>query len=76
MEILKGLVLAAAMVGWIYWMNRRKWLLEEFERNEVHEAPSDHQLRWDIRHLREDIGILTISNSTIMLLLAALLLFR
>lgn len=76
MEFLKGVAFAVVFLGWIYWWNGRKWLLAEFNRNENHEAPPDHQLRWDIRHLREDIGVLTMSSSFSMFLLLALLMFR
>lgn len=76
MEFAKGLAFGVALLGWIYWTNRGKWLTDEFARNEQHETPPDQQLRWDIRHLREDISILTLSSMTSMFLLLALLLFR
>ncbi|OGA53711.1 MAG: hypothetical protein A3G24_15005 [Betaproteobacteria bacterium RIFCSPLOWO2_12_FULL_62_13] len=76
MEFVKLLAFIVGLFGWAYWWNRRKWLTDEFERNERHEVPPDHQLRWDIRHLREDISVLTISNTAIMFLLLFLVMFR
>lgn len=75
MELLKGVIFVVTLLGWLYWTNRRKWLHEEFQRNEQHEPPSERQLRWDIRHLREDISILVICNFTVMVLLLVLVVF-
>ncbi len=45
-----------ALIGWFIWTSRRVWLVKEAKRNETQAPPSENQLRWDIRHMREDIG--------------------
>ena len=42
---------------------------EEFTRNDDYDAPSDRQVRWHIRHLREDMRLLIITLTTTNLLL-------
>lgn len=50
------LILVFGFPIWNVW--REHGLHKEFERNEKHEAPETHQLKWDMRHIREDISLL------------------
>jgi hypothetical protein len=53
-----GLVLVA-IFGWpIFDAWRQKGLQKEYDRNPLHEAPDTDQLKWDLRHIREDINLL------------------
>lgn len=66
--IILGLALVFGLPLWNMW--RERGLHKEFERNEKHEAPETHQLKWDVRHLREDINLLCHLMFVVVLLLA------
>jgi len=53
-------------VGWIAYSP----LHSEIKRNEELAAPDDQQIRWDIRHIREDLAM-----AVKLLILIALMLF-
>jgi hypothetical protein len=57
------------------WMTGRKWLSGEIERNENFEPPSGRQVRWDIRHMREDIHMLVLTNYALVLLVLFLIFY-
>lgn len=53
-----------ALVAIYYFqVQRRGWFVQEIKRNDEHEAPSDRQVKWDLRHMREDMYMLTITAS-------------
>jgi hypothetical protein len=70
MEILQSVGFVIALFAWNIWITRRHWLTKEFKRNEEVDAPSEQQLRWDIRHLREDVSIMLLTNNMLLLLIA------
>ena len=37
---------------------KRGWFKSEIQRNENFDPPSEQQLKWDLRHMREDIYML------------------
>ncbi|TCZ76781.1 hypothetical protein [Lysobacter sp. N42] len=76
METLKGIGFIVAVIAFGMSLFRRKWFEDEMRRNESHEAPSEHQLKWHIRHLREDIHALVIINYVLLILVAAFLFFK
>ena len=69
-----GLFLAA-LIGWFIWTSRRVWLVKEAKRNEAQTPPSENQLRWDIRHMREDISVLVFVNSLLLWFVAFTIVF-
>jgi hypothetical protein len=75
-ETLKGIAFFVGLMVFGAWLFRRNWLDAEIRRNESHEAPSDQQLRWHIRHLREDIHALVIINYTLLVVVAAVAFFK
>ena len=75
MEALKGIMFVVAMIGFGIWVFADKWFAKEIQRNEVHEAPSDQQIRWHLRHMRQDLHALVLINATlVMIILGAILL--
>ncbi len=49
----------ALMVGWPLWnWWRERGLQKEYERNPKFSAPETDQLKWAVRHIREDINLL------------------
>ncbi len=72
---LKAVLFLVALIGWMVWTSRRKWLLTEDKRNELQEPPSEQQLRWDLRHIREDISILVFVNSLLLWFVAFTIVF-
>lgn len=70
MRTLQSIGFVIVFFAWNIWISRRHWLHKEFKRNEEVEAPSEQQLKWDIRHMREDISILLLTNNMILLLVA------
>ena len=63
---IKTVLFLAALIGWFVWTGRRQWLISEAKRNDAQEPPSQRQLQWDLRHIREDISILVIVNSVLL----------
>jgi len=57
---------SVALVLWIVWTSRRGWLASEAKRNDAQEPPSERQLQWDLRHIREDISVLVFVNSLLL----------
>jgi len=51
----------AGIVGLVLWHHifGTSTLRNEIEENERNDAPDDRQLRWDIRHIRQDIIAIT-----------------
>jgi hypothetical protein len=76
MEFLKalGIVIFIFITG--YFISRRKALEDEFKRNDLVDPPSRRQLRWDLRHIREDIHMLVLINLLIFWMIAAALFLK
>lgn len=72
----KGLIFAAGVIAYSLWIFRAKWLAEEIKRNALHEAPSEDQLRWHIRHIRQDLHALVLINHALVILLAGAIVFK
>ncbi|GAB2615497.1 hypothetical protein [Novilysobacter erysipheiresistens] len=71
METLKGIAFFVGVTVFGVLLFRRNWLEAEIRRNDSHDAPSDQQLRWHIRHLREDIHALVLINYMLLIVVAA-----
>lgn len=76
MDTLKGIAFFIGVIAYGAWLFRRSRLEAEVRRNELHEAPSEQQLRWHIRHLREDISALVLINYTLLIIVAAHFVFK
>ena len=76
METLKSIAFFVGVIAFGAWLVRRNWLEAEIRRNDSHEAPSDQQLRWHIRHLREDIHALVLTNYTLLVVVSAAVVFK
>ena len=68
MEFLKLPLFVILPIVFGYWLTGRKWLEREIERNDNVEPPSSRQLRWDIRHMREDLHVLVLINCVLLYL--------
>jgi hypothetical protein len=76
MEIIKSIAFVAFIFGFGAWVFGDRWFVKEIERNETHEAPSEQQLRWDLRHMRQDLHALVLINYALTAAVVAILLFR
>lgn len=76
MEYVKWVAFIVLIVSLGSWMTWRRWFFKEVERNEIHEAPSDQQIRWHITHMREDLHMLVLSNYALMIAVIAILFFK
>jgi hypothetical protein len=68
MEFFKGIGFVVVLMAIGYWLTGRKWIEGEIQRNDQSEPPSDRQLRWDIRHMREDLHMLVLINYALLFL--------
>ena len=66
MDMVKAGLFVGALVIWIIWTSRRGWLASESLRNDEQEPPTQRQLQWDLRHIREDISVLVFVNSLLL----------
>ena len=76
MDTLKGIAFFVGVIAYGAWLFRRNRIEAEVRRNELHDAPSDQQLRWHVRHLREDISALVLINYTLLVIVAAHFVFK
>jgi hypothetical protein len=61
-ETVRVILFVVLLVAFGTWITRRKWLNDEIDRNDRVDPPSSRQLRWDIRHMREDLHMLVLIN--------------
>lgn len=76
METFKTVAFFFGVIAFGMWLFRRAWLEAEIRRNDSNEAPSDQQIRWHIRHLREDMHALVLINYTLLIVVAAAVVFE
>lgn len=76
METIKEIAFFIGVIAFGIWIFRRNWLEAEVRRNDAHEPPSDQQLRWHIRHLREDIHALVLINYVLLIVVASAVVFK
>lgn len=55
--------IAMTAVSWYYHsrLQTRGWLRGEISRNDTVDPPSERQLQWDLRHMREDLYMVVIA---------------
>lgn len=75
MEFIKVIAFIVVLLIIGGWLTRRKWLEGEIERNLEFDPPSDRQLRWDIRHMREDLHMLVLINYALLFIALSLVFF-
>ncbi len=64
------ILFVVGLAVWIGWVIVRRYLNVDLERNErIGEAPSDAQLKWYIKEMRQDISLLTVTNFAVLLVL-------
>jgi hypothetical protein len=63
-----GIALFGSWIAWNWY--RERGLKQEYERNKNFEAPETEQLKWDMRHIREDISLLCHLMTFAVILLA------
>ncbi|GAB2662916.1 hypothetical protein [Arenimonas aestuarii] len=76
MDEYKGVMFGAAVIAYSIWLFRAQWLSDEIKRNAFNEAPSEDQVRWHIRHMRQDLHALVMINHALLILLAWVAVFR
>ena len=76
MEILKAVIFVAFGLFFAPLLFNRRWFEKEIKRNDVTEPPTEQQLRWDIRHMREDMHAIVIINLVLLVVVVAALLFK
>jgi hypothetical protein len=54
-----------------YRWHSKQYLVDELDRNEKHEPPSDQQIRWHLTHMREDLYMIATSVHVLTLLTIA-----
>ena len=61
-EQLSRVVIILILAGYYHhqW-SRREWFKAELDRNDEFDAPSERQLKWDLRHMREDMYMIAIT---------------
>lgn len=76
MDTFKTIAFFVGLFAFCAWLFSRRWMDDEERRNALHEAPSDQQLRWHIRHLRQDIHALVLINMALLALVAGAVFFK
>jgi len=64
------ILFVVGLAVWLGWVLVRRYLAVDIkERAHTGEAPTDAQLRWYIKELRQDISLLTVTNFAVLLVL-------
>jgi len=72
---IKAALFSVALILWFVWTSKRGWLDREAKRNDEQEPPSQRQLQWDLRHIREDISVLVFVSSLLLWFVAFSIVF-
>jgi hypothetical protein len=67
---------SALVAVYYFQVQRRGWFVREIKRNDEHDPPADRQGKWDLRHMREDMYMLTITVSFLAHLAIAYVVFH
>lgn len=60
-SLLRIVALVVLCAIYQFQVQRREWFRQEIKRNDEFEPPSDQQGRWDLRHMREDLYMITVT---------------
>jgi hypothetical protein len=60
-QVWKVVIILALAAYYHFQWSKREWFKAEIDRNDEFDAPSDRQLKWDLRHMREDIYMIAIT---------------
>ena len=76
MEKLAQILFVLGLVVWIGWVLTRRLLKPEFESNEKGDPPSETELKWHIRSMRQDLSMLAVTNFAVLLVLVFALVLK
>ena len=64
------ILFVVGLAVWIGWVIVRRYLAVDFKEAEhAGQPPSDAQIKWYIREMRQDISLLTVTNFAVLLVL-------
>jgi hypothetical protein len=76
MEKLAQILFVVGLVVWFGWVLTRRLLKPEFKNNEQGEPPSESELKWHIRSMRQDLSMLAVTNFAVLLVLVFALVLK
>lgn len=76
MEKLAQIFFVVGLVVWFGWVLTRRFLKPEYKSNEAGDAPSDEELKWHIRSMRQDLSMLAVTNFAVLLVLVFALVLK
>ena len=76
MEKLAQLLFVLGLVVWIGWVLTRRFLKPGFKTYEQGEPPSEAELKWHIRSMRQDLSMLAVTNFAVLLVLVFALVLK
>jgi len=76
MEKLAQIFFVVGLVVWFGWVLTRRFLKPEFKSNEAGDPPSDAELKWHIRSMRQDLSMLAVTNFAVLLVLVFALVLK
>ena len=64
------ILFVVGLAVWIGWVIVRRYLVVDIKEEEkAGQPPSDTQIKWYIREMRQDISLLTVTNFAVLLVL-------
>jgi len=64
------ILFVVGLAVWLGWVIVRRYLAVDIkEREKTGEPPSEAQLKWYIKEMRQDISLLTVTNFAVLLVL-------
>ena len=68
-KYLAQILFVVGLAVWLGWVVTRRYVSTDMDRHERTAPPSDSQLRWHIKNMRQDLSMLAVTNFAILLVL-------
>jgi len=75
-KLIAQLLFLIGLVAWLGWVLTRRYMGPDVESAEKGDPPSDAQLRWYIRSIRQDMAMMSVTNFAILLVLVFALVLK
>jgi len=69
MEKIAQILFVVGSIAWFAWVIARSYLRTTYKPKADQAAPSDEEIRWHLRNMRQDLSMLAVTNFAVLLVL-------
>jgi len=69
MEKIAQILFVVGSIAWFAWVISRNYFRASYKPNTTENAPSDEEIRWHLRNMRQDLSMLAVTNFAVLLVL-------